>query len=267
MRKNQLRQQVDHYCHHDHTGSYRARKHRYFVLNKMIRDLFHIGHVPPKWHAVTHEHIQCLVAHWKKERIKPSTIMKYMTIIRDFFQKIEHTIPDISNKTLGLKNHKYRSKTIHLPEDISTQLANPIAKILIELQVHFGLTLSEAMRLCPTIHVQEHELWITRDIATNSHDRTIPFRIEAQIEVKNSLLSLCKEQSLILTYSYHFVRSAYSNELKAVGLPSSKRYRGIYAKNMYPELSQTISPYLAKQTIMREMGLQSRRTLWSYLNE
>ncbi|MGC1181498.1 hypothetical protein [Legionella sp.] len=146
MRKNQLRQQVDHYCHHDHTGSYRAKKHRYFVLHKMIRrDLFHIGHVPPKWHAVTNEHIQCLVAHWQKERIKPSTIMKYMIIIRDFFQKIEHTIPDINNKNLGLKNQKYHSKTIHLPEDISAQLANPIAKILIELQIHFGLTLSEAM--------------------------------------------------------------------------------------------------------------------------
>lgn len=267
MRKNQLRQQVDHYCHHDHTGSYRARKHRHFVLHKMIRDLFHIGHVPPKWHAVTHEHIQRLVTHWQKEQLKPSTIMKYMTIIRDFFQKIEHIIPNISNQSMGIKNQKRSTTKIHLSEDISAQLANPIAKILFELQIHFGLTLSEAMRLCPTIHVQEYELWITRDIATNSHDRTIPFRNEAQIEAKNSLSSLCREQSLILTYGYHSVRGVYSNELKAIEAPSSKSYRGIYAKNMYPELSQTLSPYLAKQTIMREMGLRSRRTLWSYLNE
>jgi hypothetical protein len=75
MRKSQLRQQVDNYCRHDHSGSYRARQHRYFVLHKMIRDLFLIGHVPPKWHAVTHEHIQHLVVHWQKAEIKATTLI------------------------------------------------------------------------------------------------------------------------------------------------------------------------------------------------
>lgn len=86
MRKSQLRQQVDQYCKHNHTGSFRAKKHRHFVLHKMIRDLYHIGHVPPKWHTVTHDHMVQLVAHWQKEEIKPKTIMKYMTIIRRFFK-------------------------------------------------------------------------------------------------------------------------------------------------------------------------------------
>ncbi|WP_457589178.1 phage integrase N-terminal domain-containing protein, partial [Legionella pneumophila] len=91
MRKNQLRQQVEQYCKHNHSGSFRAKKHRHFVLHKMIRDLYHVGHVPPKWHAVTHDHIVQLVAHWQKEVIKPKTIMKYMTIIRRLFQSIDHT--------------------------------------------------------------------------------------------------------------------------------------------------------------------------------
>ncbi|CCD08975.1 conserved protein of unknown function [Legionella pneumophila subsp. pneumophila] len=267
MRKNQLRQQVEQYCKHNHTASFRAKKHRHYVLHKMIRDLYHIGHVPPKWHGVTHDHMMQLVAHWKKERLKPKTIMKYMTIIRRFFQSIDHTIPDISNKHLRIKSANLRSKTIHFPNNSFETIKNPIAKILLEFQIYFGLTVSEAMRLNPAIHIHENSLWITRDIATNSHDRRIPVRYDMQAEINNSLQKLCKEQSLILTYGYHSVRGAYGHEMKKMGLPSSKSYRCFYAKDMYPKLSQVLSPYLAKQTIMREMGLQSRRTLWSYLHE
>lgn len=53
MRKSYLREQVDNYCRQNHHGSHRARKHRHFVLHKMIRDLFHLGCIPPKWHALT----------------------------------------------------------------------------------------------------------------------------------------------------------------------------------------------------------------------
>ena len=267
MRKNQLRQQVDQYCYHDHTGSFRAKKHRHFVLHKMIRDLYHIGHVPPKWHAVTHDHIVQLVAHWQKEEINPKTIMKYMTVIRRFFQSIDHSIRNISNQHLGIKSTQLRAKTILFSNNHLEILKNPIAKIVLEFQIYFGLTLSEAMRLNPAIHIQENALWITRDIATNSHDRRIPVRNDRQAEVIISLQKLCKEESLILTFGYHSVRGAYNHEMKKIGLSSSKSYRCFYAKSLYPELNQILSPYLAKQTVMREMGLQSRRTLWSYLNE
>lgn len=267
MRKSQLRQQVDQYCKHNHTGSFRAKKHRHFVLHKMIRDLYHIGHVPSKWHAVTHDHMVRLVAHWQKEEIKPKTIMKYMPLIRRFFQSIDHTIDNISNQNLGIKCAQLRSKTILFPNNHLEILKNPIAKIVIEFQIYFGLTLSEAMRLNPAIHIQENSLWITRDIATNSHDRRIPVRNDKQAQANKTLQTLCKEESLILTFGYHSVRGAYSHAIKKIGLSSSRSYRCFYAKSMYPELCQILSPYLAKQTIMREMGLQSRRTLWSYLHE
>lgn len=268
MRKNQLRLQIDYYCRNDHTGSHQSRKHRYFVLHKMIRDLHSIGHVPPKWHAVTEEHIQQLVKHWQqKEQLNTSTLMKYLTIIRNFFKKIEHELPGISNQELGLKRCKCSLKVA--PQSIHRfdNLTNPIAKLLLELQVYFGLTLSEAMRLCPNIHLQDNFLWVTRDIAKNSLDRMIPIRIDKQLEIIQLFQTHCKKQNLILTHGYHTVRNTYSLELNEIGLPSSKGYRYLYAKNTYSELCKALSPYLAKQTLMREMGLQSRRTLWSYLNE
>ncbi|MBA3536666.1 MAG: hypothetical protein H0T84_08670 [Tatlockia sp.] len=266
MRKSHLRQQVDNFCRHDHSGSNRSRKHRHFVLHKMIRDLFHIGSVPLKWHAITRDDIHRLVIHWQKENIKPSTIMKYMRVIRDFFQKIEHIIPEISNKNLGITKQKRPAKTVHFSKDFLDKLSNPIAKILLEFQIYFGLTLSEAMRLSPDVHIQEHSVWITRDIATNSLDRMIPIRTNEQLEITKSFLILCSEQNLISTFGYHPVRHAYNTELKVRGLPSSKSYRCLYAKNIHSELIKVLSAYLSKQTIMREMGLQSRRTLWAYLN-
>ncbi len=266
MRKSHLRQQVDNYCHHDHSGSYRSRKHRQFVLHKMIRDLFHIGSVPPKWHGITRDDIQRLIFHWQQENGKPATIMKYMTVVRDFFQKIEHKIPEISNKNLGITKQKCPAKPVRLSKDFLDKLSNPIAKILIEFQVYFGLTLSEAMRLRLDVQLQENSIWITRDIATNSLDRMIPVRKDKQLEIIKSFLILCPEQNLISTYGYHPVRHAYNTELKAKGLPLSKSYRSLYARNIHSELIKVLTAYLTKQTIMREMGLRSRRTLWAYLN-
>lgn len=268
MRKSELRKQVDNYCRHCHSGSYRNKKHRYFVLHKIIRDLFHIGPVPAKWHALTRAHIQQLISHWKKENRKPATIMKYMTVMRNFLQDIEHFIDDIGNPSLGIIRQKYHKKSTLIIQNTSQKIANPLAKILFEFQVNFGLTFSEAMRLCPDIHIQDNALWITRDIASNSQDRLIPLRSDKQAKVIQSFLILCKqEHNLMATYGYHALRHIYTSELKTAKLAPSKTYRYLYAKNLHAELGKTLSRYRTQQTIMREMGLRSRRTLWGYLHE
>ena len=268
MRKSQLRQQIDNHLRHDHTGSYREKKHRYFVLHKIVRDLYHIGCIPGKWHALTSEHIQQLVAHWKSNQLKPSTIMKYMTVFRRFLQKIDHTIHSIDNQSLEIINRRPPSKIIHPSTDILAKFSNPIATLLFEFQMSFGLTLSEAMRLIPDIHIQENHVWVTRDIAANSQDRLIPIRHEAQTRIIDTFLAMCnKNQNLISTLGYHHVRQAYSSQLKALGLSSSKTYRYLYAKALHQELIPILPNYLVNQTVMREMGIQTRMTLWNYLNE
>lgn len=268
MRKSQLRQQIDNHLRHDHTGSYREKKHRYFVLHKIVRDLYHIECVPGKWHALTNEHIQRLVAHWKSNQLKPSTIMKYMTVLRRFLQKIDHAIEGIDNQSLQIINHRPPSKKIHPPVDVLTKFSSPIATLLFEFQMSFGLTLSEAMRLVPDIHIQEDHVWVTRDIATNSRDRFIPIRHENQTRIIDSFLMLCNHNNnLISTLGYHNVRESYSTQLKLLGLASSKTYRYLYARTLHQELSPILPNYLVNQTIMREMGIQTRMTLWSYLNE
>lgn len=251
-----------------HTGSYRARKHRYFVLHKIIRDLYHIDFVPVKWHAITQKHIQKLVLYWQSKQIQPSTIMKYMTVFRGFLQKIDHKLTSIENHSLGITQSKKSRDFIDISESISDKFSSPTAKLLFAFQAFFGLTLSEAMRLVPDIHIQENNLWITREIASSSYDRFIPIRNHDQIKIIQLFQSLCRQdQNLISTFGYHHVRESYSLQLTSLGLTSSKTYRYLYARMVHKELTNSLSNYLVCQTIMREMGIQSRMTLWSYLNE
>lgn len=268
MRKSQLRQHLDNHLRHDHTGSFRTKKHRYFVLHKIVRDLYHIECVPGKWHALTCEHIQRLVSHWQSTRLQPSTIMKYMTVLRDFLYKIDHTIPGIDNQSLGIINRRTSKKNMHPQANILEKLTNPIARLLFEFQTYFGLTLSEAKQLVPTSHIKADHIWITRDMASNSQDRLIVIRFDDQIRIIDSFLKLCNpNKNLMLTLGYHHVREAYSRELSQLGIPSSKSYRYLYARHLHQELSPTLSNYIVNQIIMREMGIKTRMTLWSYLNE
>ena len=268
MRKSQLRQHLDNHLRHDHTRSFRTKKHRYFVLHKIVRDLYYIECVPGKWHALTCEHIQRLVSHWQSTRLQPSTIMKYMTVLRDFLYKIDHTIPGIDNQSLGIINSK-PSKKIILPQaGIEEEFTNPIARVLFEFQTCFGLTLSEAKRLVPNVHIKENHVWITRDIAANSQDRLIPIRFDDQTRIIDSFLMMCNpSKSLIATLGLHHVREAYSTQLISLGMAPSRTYRYLYARCLHQEFSPIVPNYLLNQTIMREMGIQTRMTLWSYLNE
>lgn len=56
-------------------------------------------------------------------------------------------------------------------------------RLLLNLQIHFGLTLSEVMRLIPGVHVQKDKLWLTREMTFNSMDRLVPVRTDVQANI------------------------------------------------------------------------------------
>lgn len=268
MRKRQLSQHANRYLNADNRGSYRDKMYRRFVIQKMVDDLFILGKIPPKWHALTQTHLQQLVCHWQKKKMKPATIMKYMTVIRWFLQTIGHALPDIDNQSLGLSRLVPLKKKASVTPDGVQSLSNPIAKVLLNLQIHFGLTLSEAMRLVPDIHIQDQTLWITREIASNSQDRIIPLRSKEQEVILQKLLVITEpSHSLIASQGYDAVRHAYRKGMAILKLPPRKSYRYLYAQTLYRQLSPLLRHYELILLLMREMGLQSRVTLWGYLNE
>lgn len=268
MRKHSLRQMANRFLQTDNTGSPLERQHRNYIIHKMIEDLFIIGDVPARWETLTADHIQKLIKLWLQRKMNPVSIMKYMKVIRDFLLYFDHHLKDIDNQSLGLVRKIQRKKKTNLTANTWQNLSNPISCVLLGLQTHFGLTLTEAMRLIPDIHIQKNALWITREIAFNSRDRFIPFRTQTQQIVLNQLIQLTgKLENLITAQGYDVVRSSYRETLKKFNLSSRKTFRYLYAQQLKQQLGRDLGSYQLHILIMEEMGLDSRTTLWGYLHE
>jgi hypothetical protein len=268
MRISQLRQYADRILNEDKWGSYRDKKYRFFVIHHVIDALFAVGDVPPKWHALTEIHLKKLIGYWNKHQVAVATQLKYMTVIRRFLNLIDHSIIGIDNQSLGLYQKLPSKKRPLISINILDAISNPIAQILLALQIHFGLTLSEGMRLLPNVHIQPHGIWLTREITFNSQDRVIPIRSEKQQSLLNTLINLTGgEHSLIESHGYDAIRYAYRQNLLHLKISPRYSYRRLYAQSMYKELSTILSSYELTLLLLREMGLQSRVTLWGYLRE
>lgn len=136
------------------------------------------------------------------------------------------------------------------------------------LQTEFGLTFKEAILVKPHIQVGEDSLWITRDIAFNSSDRTIPVRTEGQKAVLNLFNWLTQQDgNLLQLKSYEEIRIIWRSALAKHRLSSTKSWRYLYAKQMYPCLLPKYENYKSCLLIRDEMGIKSRNTLWLYLKD
>ena len=268
MRKNSLRQTANRYFQTNNCGSPRDKKQRHYVIHKMIDDLFTLGEVPARWQRLTPEQVQGLIQLWHKRKINPATMLKHMTVIRRFLEKIGHQGIPLDNKRLGIIRKVALKKNLSITPDIWQTTSIPIGRVLLGLQIHFGLTLGEAMRLVPDIHSQQKNLWLTREITFNSLDRLIPLRSEIQTQILNELKQLTpNSNSLIATQGYEVVRYQYRQALQELKLPPLKSYRYLYAQQLQRQLLPTLDHYRLSLLIMDEMGLKSRTTLWTYLHE
>ena len=265
MRKHSLRQEANIYLT-SRRGSPRARKYRSYVILKMINDLFIAGNVPPHWKAINNTHIQLLVNHWHKQKIKPSTMMNYMTIIRTFLLAMGNCSTGIDNQNLEIAIQKSTKKPISLER--WQKICDPIAKLLLNLQIHFGLTLSEAMSLIPGVHVQESHLWLTREITFNSMDRIVPIRSAVQVSIINEFNLLTQNQhTLIEVHGYRALCFIWHKALKALRIPAKRSCRYLYAQLTYQQLISTQGKDKVTKLLMDELGIKSRTTLWGYLRE
>ena len=268
MRKYSLRQTTNRYLKTDNRGSFRNKKHRAVIIHKVVDDLFIIGNVPASWKTLRTEHMHELVQYWQKQKIKPATIMRYMTVIRAFLNNIDCPLTGIDNQSLHLYRQYKAPKMIKIQPNIWQTMTDPCAYFIMALQTQFGLTFSEAILLIPDIHVKEHALWITREIAFNSEDRMIPHRLGEQKSILQDLHKhTAGSKSLLQLYGNDGIRYHWHRALDEHKLPINKSYRHLYAQQMKKHLSTTIRHYQLSWLIRDEMGIKSRNTLWRYLHE
>ena len=268
MRKQSLRQTANRYLQTDNRGSFKDKKHGTFVIHKMIDDLFLIGNVPPSWQTLKKHHIEKLIEFWRKNKIKPATIMDYMTTIRKFLQGIDCLLSDIDNKSLGLSRQRTTRKAKKILPDIWAKITQPIAKVIMGMQTEFGLTFSEAIQVIPGVHTKDNMFWITREIAFNSEDRTIPFRNKNQMLILSELSNYTQgNQCLLQLHDYDDILSQWRMALRAMNLSTNKTYRYLYARQLKKELLPILGNCQTDWLIRDEMGIKSRNTLWAYLHE
>jgi len=268
MQKKSLRQTANHYIQNNNSGCLRDKKQRRYIIYKLIDDLFYLGNAPSNWDALPPEQFHKLITLWQKRKMKSSTIMNHMTIIRKFLMSLGYETSTLENQNLGLKKKLKNKKQPKANPAIWEQAQSPIAQALLGLQVHFGLTLSEAMRMVPSIHVQDHQLWLTREMTFNNEDRCVPFQNSEQKKILNALAELTNtHKNLIESHGYDAVLFSWRETLRALKLPPQIAYRYLYAHLRQKQLITTLSHYKTALTIMDEMGLKSRTTLWGYLRE
>lgn len=268
MRKYSLRQTANQYLKLGNQGSYKIKKQRAYVIRKMIDDLYILGDVPSSWKNIQAHHIHQLVTHWKNSKMRASTIMNHMTIVRHYFTSIDCPIPNIDNKSLQLsKTTRKRKRKLKIQHDHWQSWDNPIPRLIMALQTEFGLTFQEAIYIKPEINIQSDSVWITRNIAFNSLDRTIPIRFEMQKAILEEIKKITNGNSVAEFNEYEDTRLAWRKALKKYALPINKAYRYLYAKQMAQHLLPKLGKYKAYWVIRSEMGIKSRDSLWRYLNE
>ncbi|WP_199740781.1 phage integrase N-terminal domain-containing protein [Legionella septentrionalis] len=268
MRKYSLRQTASQYLKLGNQGSYKTKKQRAYVIRKMIDDLYTLGDVPSSWKNLQSHHIHQLVAHWKSSKMRAGTIINHMTIVRHYLNSIGCFISEIDNKSLQLKKTtKSRKRKLKINHDHWQLWDNPIPRLIMALQTEFGLTFQESIYIKPEINIQSDSVWITRNIAFNSLDRTIPIRFEMQKTILDEVKNITRGKSIAEFNDYEDTRIAWRKALKKYALPINKAYRYLYAKHMAQYLLPILGKYETYWVIRDEMGIKSRDSLWRYLNE
>ena len=266
MRKHSLRHEANIYLS-NRQGSPRERKYRRYVILKMINDLFTTGELPPHWYAINATHLQRLVKHWQKQKLNPSTMMNYMTIIRKFLTSIGNCVTSMDNQSLGITANKKIRKNVNIPLERWQKINDPLAKLLLNLQIYFGLMLREAMRLIPGVHVRDNTLWVTRDITFNSMDRVIPIRSDTQAKIIEEFNLITHNQhTLISMHGYRTLCFRWNTALKTLRIPVKKSCRYLYAQLTFKQLTSSYTTDSLTKLLMNEMGLKSRSSVWSYLH-
>lgn len=193
--------------------------------------------------------------------------MNYMTIIRKFLSSVGNCATNIDNQSLGIIDNKPNCKRTNITLERWQKIIDPIARLLLNLQMHFGLTFREATHLIPDVHIKENKLWLTREMAFNGQDRVIPIRSDVQDNIINEFNLITKSQyTLVDLHGYRELCRTWNNALKALRIPVKKSCRYLYAQLMFKHLASSYNNDAITKLLMNEMGLTSRISVWNYLN-
>ena len=159
-------------------GTPQSRLEKRRIMRAIIKDLLDLRIAPPSFKKLESNHIRQCVEHWQQKGNSTATIKNKLSVLRALNQLGQFDISIPVNLELGVssqnsaKANKPGLADINI-NDLYQQLHHPISKLLFNLQLYFGLTLTEAIHLNPKLAVDNATLTIHRHIAFNRKERFI----------------------------------------------------------------------------------------------
>jgi hypothetical protein len=255
---SQMNRTLREYAH----GTTRSRREKRNIMRQIIKELLDSRIAPNNFESLTSKAIHQLVSNWKKSGNSDATIINKLSILRSFNLKGGFGIDIPSNKAFDLSKVKKKSiKTIR--QDIINQVSSPITECILGLQLEFGLTKLEAIRLPIGIAIESHDLIISKNIAYNHKERFIAiYRPEQKALIKKLENILADKFCIADLANERHISNLYNAELTIIGIDYRTNFRSTYANNRLAELQRKrFTRKDAYQVLMDEMGYCSHHTL------
>ncbi len=265
-RKSILIKQCQSYTMGNRRGSPRMRRERKRVLYALVNDLIYLGIAPPSFEKLNITILQSLVDFWQSKSLSTITISNRIGILRKFVQStyVDTIFPD--NAELGIL---YKPRVTNQPRlalpiiAIYENINSPITKLIIDLQINFGLTKMEAIRMnLMNAGKNVNKIYIDRKIAWNNHDRYIPICTKKQRLILNTHKELLGSHDCIAKIATEQEVSIYYKiDCALKKIPHDFPYRSHYAKYRFNCLSKTLAENVTINRLKNELGIMSNKKM------
>ena len=256
MRRQALTKELNTFFNTFRSGTTETKKKRRNTLELITDELSKLGKLPNSYSHIKPDDIQALVDHWKSAETTDQTIANRISILRHYFKHaVRKQIQ--SNKNLGITSKEVR-RSRACPSEIIEWVHHPITTTILAFQVYFGLTKKESMNINLGVAIQDDDLVVSRNIASNSKERFVPIKSQEQrnvIAYRQEVLGKCK--TLTEKMEERYLDGLYKAELLDCGVEITAPIRKLYAQKRLAQLSKNKAPQLAKRIIMEEMGFSS----------
>ena len=242
-----LNYQLKQLCKHNRDGSYGTQIQRERVLTLIANQLHKLGFTQMHAKSLKPKHVETLTALWLDSDVAAGTMKNRMAAIRWWAAKVnKRSVVAKSNDHYGLPRRQYanganRAKTLNTEQ--LGRIADPHARMSLELQQAFGLRREEAIKIRPRLADRGDTLWLKPSWTKGGREREVPIRSEAQREVLNRAKELAGNGSLIpgqKTYVQHL--RLYEGQCIRAGLSRMHGLRHAYAQRRFEELTGFKAP-------------------------
>lgn len=240
-------------------GSPSTKENHRIKLLAITDDLTQMNCLPQSWSELNNDTVKNLVACWKEGGNKNTTIANKLGLLRTLITEIGKGACLFDNNSTFIAPRKPLILD-KLPELKLGKVEINVIKNIMDFEVNFGLTKTEAVKLDNKMLLREAEqgLTIYRTIAHNGKRRTVPINTDKQRQVIATRLGLleqkrfAKSASLILTL-YRATAAFYD-------IPGYlRRY---YINNRSIELKKEhISKGAIVQTLQSELGITTKAAI------